>query len=268
VGVRTGGMPDREGPGHVFDAHDSPGPRWGVMGGTFDPVHYAHLAVAEQSRDTLGLRGVLFVPARQPPHKPGRPITPAADRVAMLGLAIADNPAFHMSLVEVERDGPSYTVDTIEQLRSEPPETGAELLLIISVEALGGFPTWREPSRLLDLCRVVVVPRRGYERQTPGWISSRFPGREDRFVFVGGPDLGHSASEIRSRVLDGRTIRYLVPPAVEAYIRDHALYSGEQWQAHRAAAPGRLPAAGPFQPPVGLEPERPLTRPGGRLERD
>jgi nicotinate-nucleotide adenylyltransferase len=200
---------------------------WGVLGGTFDPVHFAHLAIAEEARDALGLAGVLFVPAAVPPHKPGRSITPARDRMAMLELAIADNDAFHVSRVEVERRGLSYTVDTIELLLVEPPrpwDPAAGLVFILSVEALLGLETWRDPERLLRSCRLAVVPRPGYPVAPLPWMAEHFPGFEERVIVLDGPDLGHSASAIRDRVAHGRSIRYLVPPDVEAYIHVHGLY--------------------------------------------
>ena len=206
---------------------------WGILGGTFDPVHYAHLAVAEQTRERLGLRGVLFVPAAVPPHKPGRPISPSRHRLAMVELAIADNRAFVVSRVELDRPGPSYTVDTVAALLADPPpetrgdaRSDLELVVIVSAEALGLLPDWHEPLRLLDLCRVAVVPRRGYQLPASDWLSRHFPGREARFIMLDGPDLGHSASAIRERVGAGRSIRYLVPPPVESYIRAHGLYAG------------------------------------------
>ena len=200
---------------------------WGLLGGTFDPVHFAHLAIAEQAREALGLTGVLFVPAAIPPHKLGQRITPVEHRIAMVGLAIADNPGFRVSRVEADRPGPSYTADTVEQLLADPPQpwdAAAGLVLILSVEALVGLESWHEPERLLRACRVAVVPRRGYPVQARAWMTEHFPGYADRVLELDGPDLGHSASDIRQRVAAGLSIRYLVPPAVEAYIRDHGLY--------------------------------------------
>jgi nicotinate-nucleotide adenylyltransferase len=210
---------------------------WGILGGTFDPVHYAHLAVAEQTRERLGLRGILFVPAAVPPHKPGRPISAARHRLAMVELAIADNSSFRVSRVELDRTGPSYTVDTVAALLADPPREVSggtagdlELVVIVSAEALALLPDWHEPLRLLDLCRVAVVPRRGYESPARDWLQRHFPGREARFIVLDGPDLGHSASAIRDRVRAGRSIRYLVPPPVEGYIQAHGLYAGS-WPA-------------------------------------
>ncbi|MDA8202694.1 MAG: nicotinate-nucleotide adenylyltransferase [Chloroflexi bacterium] len=200
---------------------------WGVLGGTFDPVHCAHLAIAEQARDVLGLAGVLFVPARVPPHKLRREITPIEDRIAMVELATAANPAFHVSRIEVDRDGPNYTVDTIERLLADPPQPwnpDAGLIFILSAEALVGLETWHLPERLLGECRLAVVPRRGYPVAPVGWMAEHFPGFEDRVLPLDSPDLGHSASAIRAQVAAGRSIRYLVPPEVEAYVLAHGLY--------------------------------------------
>ena len=200
---------------------------WGVLGGTFDPVHCAHLAIAEHTRDALGLAGVLFVPARVPPHKIGREITPIADRIAMVEHAIADNPAFHVSRIEADRDGPNYTVDTIERLLADPPKPWnptAGLIFILSVEALLGMETWHAPEALLRSCRLAVVPRRGYPVEPVAWVAEHFPGFEDRVIALDSPDLGHSASAIRAQVAAGQSVRYLVPPEVEAYILVHGLY--------------------------------------------
>ena len=198
------------------------------MGGTFDPIHLGHLAVAEQARETLDLEAVLFMVAADPPHKQGQRISPAADRVAMVELAVAGNPGFRVSRFELDRPGPSWSVDTVTVLAARADVEGREPpVLIISAEALAGFPTWREPERILDRCRVAVVPR-NTTTPDPGWIAATFPGREDRFVLLDGPRLGHAATDIRARVAAGRSIRYLVPRAVEAYIRDHQLYRPDE----------------------------------------
>jgi nicotinate-nucleotide adenylyltransferase len=205
---------------------------WGILGGTFDPLHYAHLAIAEHVRDVLGLAGVLFLPAGAPPHKQDRPISPAEDRVAMVSAAIADNPAFRLCRLEVDRPGLSYMADTLDQLSAQPPVPDASrgYVLILSAEALLGLPGWHEPQRILERCRIAVVPRLGYRAPARPWLSEHFPGQEGRVLFVDGPELGHSASQIRRLVGEGRSIRYLVPPAVEGYIVDHQLYPPELWQ--------------------------------------
>jgi nicotinate-nucleotide adenylyltransferase len=197
----------------------------GVMGGTFDPVHYGHLTVAEQTRETLGLASVVFIPAGVPPHKRDRPVTLARHRLAMVELAVAGNPWFAVSRLELDRPGPSYAVETLDALAASADQEGRDRpVFILSVEALAGFATWRDPGRILDLCRIAVVPRRGTAGPDRAWLTARFPRQEDRFIFLDGPQLGHSATDIRSRAAAGRSIRYLVPPAVAAYIGEHHLY--------------------------------------------
>ncbi len=204
--------------------------RIGILGGTFDPVHYGHLVIAEQAREALGLDRVLFVPAAQPPHKLGLSITAAADRAAMVALAIADNPAFDLCRTELDRPGPSYTVDTLAALAAEAARQGVarELFFILSSEAVAELPSWRDPDGILALCRLAVVPRPGYPMPDPAWLESHFPGRADRIVAVDTLPLAHSASHVRRRAAAGRSIRYLVPPAVETYIHDHRLYRSDQ----------------------------------------
>jgi nicotinate-nucleotide adenylyltransferase len=199
----------------------------GVFGGTFDPIHVAHLAVAEAARDALGLERVLFIPNRQPPHKPDQVVTPAADRLAMVQAAIADNPAFEVSTIEIDREGPSYTADTLEALRAERVAVGEsdDLALILSADAVAGLATWHEPARVLHLAQLVIAPRDGYPDVEPGTIARMVPGAEARLVMLDGPRMSLSASEIRSRAAAGRSLRYLVPDAVAAYIGDHALYT-------------------------------------------
>ena len=196
------------------------------MGGTFDPIHVGHLAIAEEARDTLGLERILFVPAGQPPHKPAGSAARIDDRVAMVGLAIQGNPAFELSRLEVDRPGPSYTADTLATLDSaERAASGtSDLTLILSAETLRELPTWHEPRRLLELARLAVVPREGYPAPDPGWLAEQFPGQEDRVDFLEGPRLGLSSTALRARVATGRSIRYLVPDAVAGYIADHGLY--------------------------------------------
>ena len=196
----------------------------GLLGGTFDPIHVGHLAVAEEAREALGLERILFVPAGRPPHKPGRRISPVEHRVAMVELAIADNPAFALSRVEVERPGPSYTVDTVAGLLESDPSAPV-LTVIVSAEQFVDFMDWHEPERLLRLARLAVVPRAGYATLGRSFVAEHFPGLEDRVTFLDGPHLGVSATDIRERAAAGRSIRYLVPPAVAAYIGDHALYT-------------------------------------------
>lgn len=199
----------------------------GVFGGTFDPIHVAHLAVAEAARDALGLARVLFIPNRQPPHKPDQAVTPAAHRLAMVQAAIADNPGFAVSSIEIERAGPSYTSDTLEALRAEQLAAGesGDLALILSAEALAGLATWHEPARVLALAQLVVAPRDGFPDLGSADVARLVPGADARVVTLDGPRMRLSASEIRARAAAGRSLRYLVPDAVAAYIGDHGLYT-------------------------------------------
>ena len=200
----------------------------GLLGGTFDPVHFGHLAIAEQTREALGLERVLFIPAARPPHKPDQPITAPEHRTAMVELAIAGDAWFALGRQELDRPGPSFAVDTVSEVaRASAAEGRAEPFFILSAEALAGLPTWHDTDRLLCACRIAVVPRRGYPPPSAAWLKEHFPGHQDRFTFLAGPELGHSASDIRARAAAGRSIRYLVPPAVERYIRQHQLYRPE-----------------------------------------
>lgn len=198
----------------------------GVFGGTFDPIHLAHLAVAEEAAEVLGLERVLFIPAGRPPHKPGQEITPAKHRLAMVELAIAGNARFGVDRLELDRPGPSYTVDTLEALRASRAAAGAslDLTLVLSAEAFLGLMTWREPRRVLELARVVVAPRDGYPGAGPDFLAEHLPDLADRATFLDGPRVRLSASELRARAAAGRSLRYLVPDAVAAYIGDHGLY--------------------------------------------
>lgn len=191
----------------------------GVMGGTFDPIHMGHLVIAEEAREALSLARMLFVPAGVPPHKPAAEVTAVEHRVAMVELAIADNPAFELSRIEVDRPGPSFTVDTVERLAAD-----ADVTLILSAETFRELPSWHEPERLFAAACVAVVPREGYPAPDPAWLAASFPGHVNRVIYLEAPHLGLSSTGIRSKVAAGRSIRYLVPAAVEAYIAAHQLY--------------------------------------------
>lgn len=200
----------------------------GIMGGTFDPIHIGHLAIAEEAREALGLARILFVPAAVPPHRPVASIAPAEDRVAMVALAIEGNPLFELSRIELERPGPSFTSDTVEALAAMERAAGRvpDLTFILSAETLRDLPTWHEPERLLDACRLAVVPRVGYPAPDQPWLEASFPGRADRIAYLAAPRLEISSTLVRRRIAAGRSIRYLVPPAVRRYIDDHSLYRG------------------------------------------
>lgn len=205
----------------------------GVFGGTFDPIHLAHLAVAEEAAESVGLERILFIPAGEPPHKPGRVITGAKHRLAMVELAIAGNDRFAVDRMELDREGPSFTVDTLEALHAARRSAGAppDLALILSAEAFLELMTWREPRRIVELARLVVAPRDGYPDAGPGFLAERMPdipGLAERVIFLDSPRLRLSASDLRRRAAAGRSLRYLVPDTVAAYIGDHALYRNQR----------------------------------------
>jgi nicotinate-nucleotide adenylyltransferase len=193
------------------------------MGGTFDPPHYGHLAAAEECRVALRLDVVLFMPAGEPPHKHGRPISPAADRVRMVELAIESNRHFELSRIDVDRAGPSYTVAALDQLRRQlGPE--AQLWFVMGADSLADILTWREPARLLRLARVAAVNRPGAPDPAPERLEAELPGARERIDVVEIADLAISATDLRRRVAEGRPIKYQLPETVERYILERGLY--------------------------------------------
>lgn len=207
----------------------------GVLGGTFDPIHHGHLAIAEEAREGLGLEQVLFVPAAIPPHRATPPGATSEHRARMVELAVADNSAFALSRIELDRAGPSYTVDTLRALVTSRPGL-PEPTFILSEEALVGLPDWRDPLGVLGLARLAVVPRAGSDSLGPAWAAATFPGHESRFRWLAGPLLPVSGSVVRARAAAGRSVRYLVPEAVARYIGDHGLYRSQPPATDRAVA--------------------------------
>ncbi|MBC7258415.1 MAG: nicotinate-nucleotide adenylyltransferase [Chloroflexi bacterium] len=199
--------------------------RLGVFGGTFDPVHYGHLVAAEEVRYRLRLDKVLFVPAGMPPHKLDHDITPTRHRVAMLELAIASNPGFALSRVDIDRHGPCYTVDTLALLHEEYGP-GTELFFLMGMDSLAEILTWKDPERLIRLAQIVVVGRPGFQADVDE-LDKVLPGAAERISIVDTPLMEVSSSDIRQRVREGAPIRYQVPETVEAYIRAHRLYVGD-----------------------------------------
>jgi len=194
----------------------------GVLGGTFDPIHIGHLVIAEEARIKLGFREVLFVPAGQPWRKLDRNITPAVHRVEMVRCAIADNPHFKLCTLEVERPGPSYTVDTLKMLRKQLGSK-ASLFFILGRDTLAELPLWKEPKKVVQLCRLVVPPRLGSKDLKH--LETAIPGLLDKVIQLDMPVIGISSAEIRQRIAQGLTIRYLVPAEVEKYITEQKVYS-------------------------------------------
>jgi nicotinate-nucleotide adenylyltransferase len=198
--------------------------RLGIYGGTFDPIHYGHLLLADRCREELQLDEVWFIPAGVSPHKVGKLLTPGKARVQMVEFAVSGFPEFRVSKIELERTGPSYTVQTLEQLRAADP--ARELFLLMGADSAAELSTWREPQRILELAQVVAVNRAGEKPD----LSNIEPlcqavGRHIRVVEM--PAVDFSSSEIRTRVAAGRSIRFLTPRPVEMYIRANRLYQGD-----------------------------------------
>jgi nicotinate-nucleotide adenylyltransferase len=186
--------------------------RLGVFGGTFDPIHLGHLRAAENAREALSLDAVAFVPAARSPFK-DEPVSSGWDRYAMVALATAGHPGFEPSERELAREGPSYTIDTIRSLRREHPED--ELFLIVGSDTVRDLPSWREGAALLEACEVVAVSRPGEPppEALPAGVA-----------WVDGPGLAVSATDVRRRVKEGRSVRFLVPDAVADYVAKRRLY--------------------------------------------
>jgi nicotinate-nucleotide adenylyltransferase len=196
--------------------------RVGVLGGTFDPIHIGHLVSAEEAWGELELERVVFVPAGLPPHKLDHVVSPVEHRLAMVELAIVSNPHFAVSRVDIDRFGPCYTVDTIELLRDEWGP-GAEIYFIMGSDSLLDILTWRNPRRLIRLCRFAVVSRSGYQVDL-NELDALLPGVASRVQMLNAPELAISSTDIQRRVREGLSIKYQVPEAVEAYIYRHKLY--------------------------------------------
>jgi nicotinate-nucleotide adenylyltransferase len=203
--------------------------RIGIYGGSFNPVHLGHLIAAECCREQARLDRVLFMPAATPPHKQGQLLADAADRVAMLTLAVGGHEAFAVSTIEVDRGGVSYTVDTLAVLAERHPHD--TLALLLGPDALAQFPTWREPRTIADRCELVAVER---ERLDDVAAIARDVGLADLLgqerlaaliaARVRMPAIGVRASDLRAAVASGTSIRYRTPRAVEAFIMSHGLY--------------------------------------------
>lgn len=195
----------------------------GIFGGTFDPVHLGHLVLAETVREECGLDELWFMPARLPPHKLSNRITAPRARLEMLELAIAGHENFRVSELEIGRDGPSYTLETLHELRQQYPD--AELSILIGADSLADFPNWKDPRGILELARVIAVNRGRDAADLAGTLDFLGDEASFRFQLVAMPAIDLSASEIRARCTAGKSIRYRVPRPVELYIRQHGLYA-------------------------------------------
>ena len=205
----------------------------GLMGGTFDPIHIGHLLAAEEARVRLGLDEVLFVPAGRPWMKEGEKVSAAHHRMNMAALAVASNPCFSVSSIEVDRKGLTYTVDTLEELNREEPSR--ELFLIVGADSVAPMGRWKEPERIRELCTIVAVPRPGYD--APNTASE--PDESDRVIYLEAPLTAISATEVRERASKGVPVVDWVPEAVEAYIHRHGLYGSSQRAVDSRVTEGR-----------------------------
>jgi nicotinate-nucleotide adenylyltransferase len=209
--------------------------RLGVLGGTFDPPHYGHLLLADTARVQLRLERVLFVPAGQPPHKPDSQPSSAVHRVALVQAALADagEPAFSLSRIDLDREGPHFTVHTLTILRDAFPT--AEMWFLIGGDSLADLAKWREPSQIISLARLGVLSRPGYTPDLDALAAGLSIGDgsgapwdlRQRIDWLIGPSLDISSSALRERVRQRLPLRFLVPPSVEAYVRKHNLYEAE-----------------------------------------
>lgn len=195
--------------------------RLGVLGGTFDPPHVGHLVLADRAREQLDLARILWVPAGDPWRKAGRALSAAEHRAAMVSLAIEGEPAFELSRAEIEREGPTYSVDTLRALHGQYP--GAELVFLLGADALRDLPHWHEPAELIELARLGVAAR-GDDLMSTSDIEGLLPGLAEHVLWVDMPRLDISSTELRERAAAGKSLRYLVPHAVETYIRKQGLY--------------------------------------------
>ncbi len=212
--------------------------RIGILGGTFNPIHLAHLRSAEEVRETQQLDRVLFVPSATPPHKPSNGLASAIHRLAMVQLAIRGNPHFRVSTIEINRRGRSYSVDTLRALRAQLPH--ARFFFILGMDAFREIRTWKEYASLFGMCNLVVTSRPAYHsepllRSLPVAVRTEFCYRRglkrlehhtgNQVIFQRISDLDISASAIRHRLQRGLSIRYLVPAPIERYILRHRLYA-------------------------------------------
>ena len=195
----------------------------GIMGGTFDPIHIAHLIIGEEARTRLALDRVIFIPAGEPWMKPGHTVSAAAQRAEMVRLAISSNPAFSLSLNETERPGPTYTVDTLEQLLGELGYD-TQLFLLLGWDSVAEMASWKAPYRISKMATVVAFPRPRFSKPEITVLERAMPGIADRIVFLDTPYLEISSTDIRTRIAEGGSVRYMVPDAVVQYITENKLY--------------------------------------------
>ncbi len=195
----------------------------GLMGGTFDPLHLGHLAVAGEARIRANLAKVIFVPAGQPYFKDIQSVTPSHHRLAMLYLAVGQSDFYQVSTLETERNGPSFTVDTVWRMK-ELADPADEIYLILGWDSLMELPLWRQPQRLISLCRLIAAPRPGYPSPDISLLEQELPGISGRTLVMDSPLLDISSTRVRRLVREGLPFAHLVPSGVAGYIMEHGLY--------------------------------------------
>lgn len=200
--------------------------RIGIFGGTFDPPHLGHLILAEEARYQLKIDRLLFVPTPDPPHKQHRAITQIEDRLAMVAAAVADNPNFEISRVEIDRPGPHYTLDTVNTLKQENP--GATMIYLMGADSLRGLPhNWDRPGQFVAACDYLGVMRRPEDVIEMSALEAVFPGITEKTLLIDAPLLEIASRQIRQRAADNRPYRYYLPPSVCEVIRERNLYQSE-----------------------------------------
>ena len=195
--------------------------RIGIMGGTFDPIHYGHLRAADEAHIAFGLSEVIFVPTGQPPHKAGERVSSAEDRYMMTVLATVDCPYFSVSRIEIDKTGKSYTIDTLRRLKAMPEYSDTEFYFITGLDAVMDIVSWKNPEEIMSLCKFVAVSRYGYTHKRMEELPEDL---RTAIISLEIPLLAISSTGLRERVRLDRSIRFLVPPSVEHYIRKKSLY--------------------------------------------
>lgn len=199
----------------------------GIIGGTFNPIHYGHLVAAEFAREAFALDHIVFVPSARPPHKELGDILDSQHRLKMAEMAVQDNPHFSVSDLEIERRGLSYSVETVAAFHEMYP--GADIFFILGIDAFMFMNTWKDTDRLSELCSMIVVTRPGYHMNPEDECFAGIPVLMwQKMEVIPIPGFEISSSAIRERVIQGKTIKYLLPSEVEQYIYDHKLYRGDQ----------------------------------------
>jgi len=197
-------------------------PRIGLFGGTFDPPHLGHLILASEAQTQLELDRLLWILTPEPPHKREQTITSIEHRLAMVQLAIADNTTFELSRIELDRPGPYYTLDTIKLVAEQNP--GTDIVPVIGGDSLRDLPKWHEPQKLVYACHWIGVMRRPYDKSNLAELESQLPGISSKVHYVDAPLLEIASREIRSRIAEGKSVRYYLPTNVYEYINQHHLY--------------------------------------------